>query len=69
MNTTYIRMENIPDALMSEDFGPFEYAQLTYSELRVSPDGESFAFYRNGYWYLVNDETATPYTDVVIWGE
>lgn len=65
---TFIRFEHIPEGRMSEDLGPVEWVQLTYDELRVSPDGESYAIYHDGYWWPVN-EPEVPYTDVVIWGK
>lgn len=33
--------------------GPYEWVQLTYSELRVAPDGETIAHYDGSYWRVV----------------
>lgn len=36
-------------------FGPYEYVQLTYEEIRVSPDGAPLAHISGGVW-LLSDE-------------
>ena len=64
------RFENGRTDQWSEDFGPFEFVQLTYEDLRVGPDGESFATMNgNAEWTIDQDESGTVYSDVIIWSE
>lgn len=67
---TYFRFEIGQEDRWSEVYGPYEFVQLTYGSLRISPDGEDFAFLSNkdGYWHILT-ELETYYSDVVIWGE
>lgn len=64
-----IRLENVPDCIWSDEYGPFEFVQITYDVLRVaeqSKDAEDLAFYHKGLWHLCSDLTGQKYTDVVI---
>jgi hypothetical protein len=36
----------------SQEFGPYEFAQLTYEGLRIGPDGAWLANYVDGFWRL-----------------
>jgi hypothetical protein len=62
---TYVRFEHVPEGRMTDDLGPFEWVQLTYNELRVSPDGGEFAVFAFGHW---RPKDGGIYTDIVIWG-
>lgn len=69
---TFIRLENYPDDRQSKEYGPFEYAQLTYDVLRVD-DGETFAEYTANhrsqprYWYLPDSDE--PWSDIIIYAK
>lgn len=51
---------------VSEYFGPYEWVQLTYKGLRVSPDGDHLAVYNTtgGYWSLLLDGSL--WSDVIV---
>ena len=59
----------------SQEFGPFEFAQLTYEGLRVGPDGDWIANYVDGFWRLTDESVKTispeeliqEWSDVVIY--
>jgi hypothetical protein len=54
-----------PDAVM---VGPFEFAQLTYTTLRVGPDGDWAAALVNGLWRIfdeVGNAAFAPYAGMV----
>lgn len=64
-----VRFEDVPTTKWSAEFGPFEFVQLTYNELRVAltgKDAHEFAVFRNGYWTINDDPKMHAYTDVVI---
>lgn len=52
----YIRFERGRDDVTGPVFGPFEWVQQTYRELRSSPDGEPFAYWNEkaGEWFILN---------------
>jgi hypothetical protein len=64
-----VRFERSADGLGPDDneatFGPFEWVQLTYGSLRISPDGEDLAAMRDGAWHIEWHDS--PYSDVVIY--
>jgi hypothetical protein len=45
MRDVMLRFECGVEDRVSEPFGPFPFAQLTYDALRVGPDGEIFAVF------------------------
>lgn len=56
----YIRLENVPQDKQSNEFGPFEYAQLTYQELHVD-GGIALAFLDlegQGCWRILDVDLA-----------
>lgn len=74
-----IRFEHVPQGKMSAEFGPFEFVQLTYESLRLSPNGAFFAEYdvNENHWTITNADNAVSvtahdvaqtWTDVVIFG-
>lgn len=44
--------------------GPFDFVQLTYTALRVGPDGDEVADNRDGRWVLLEDGSS--WSDVVV---
>lgn len=56
------------DEVDGPKFGPFEWVQLTYEGLRVSPDGEHIAYYADGEWVIAVEwaESEETYSDIVI---
>ena len=62
-----IRFECGLEDRWSPDYGPFDYAQITYDTLRVGPDGADFAFYdpEKGEW--TQGDSSEWYSDIVIW--
>lgn len=70
----YFRLECGREDRMSEPIGPFDdFLQLTYTDLRVGPDGKEVAhFGRDGDWHLKDKEFGDPgerWSDIVIWAE
>lgn len=58
-----IDQEDFPDRA----FGPYEWVQLTYGMLRVSPDGEVLAFIKEGDWYIAGEwADDVMYSDIAI---
>lgn len=45
--------------------GPYEYVELTYDSLRVSPNGDWLGQIENGDWYI-NDHDE-PFSDICIY--
>lgn len=67
-NQVMIRFECGSEDRVSKEYGPFEFAQLTYNGLRVGPNGEDFAVYdREADVWLPESEPLTWYSDAVIW--
>ena len=80
---TYIRFERGRDGITGPTFGPFDWVQMTYETLRVSPDGKPLATFLNhkGDWLFdyiigsdlekmvvsVTDEDQR-YSDIIIYG-
>lgn len=59
----------------SDYFGPFDYVQLTGSELSVGPDGEVVAVLHDGWWVVCEHTAQLPqelhgsrWSDVIIFG-
>lgn len=49
----YVRFERGRDGIVGPTFGPFPFAQVTYSTLRVGPDGDDLAYLNDdGDWEL-----------------
>lgn len=46
------RNESHPQGQAHAELGPFEWIQVTYNTLRISPDGQEIAVYVDGYWIL-----------------
>ena len=72
MAQIYVRFEcGREERMMEKGLGPFEFVQMTYDELRISPNGDPFAYFgKDGDWHLV-DETISnePWSDFVIYSE
>lgn len=49
---TYIRFERSRDDLPWLTLGPFDYVQLTYDTIRISPEGDHLATF-NGDWEIL----------------
>lgn len=51
---TYFHMENGAEDRFSLTYGPFEFVQLTYGELRIGPNGDPVGFrsHVDGFWHL-----------------
>lgn len=64
MRNVEVRFECARKERVGPTLGPFEWVQLTYELLRVSPDGEELAHYADEGWRLGDDDTA--YSDVII---
>jgi hypothetical protein len=47
--------------------GPFEYVEITYDLLRVSPDGDTIGGFRDGFWWLDGD--SIPFSDLDVFAE
>jgi hypothetical protein len=56
---TMIRFERGQYDKWSQEFGPFEFVQLTYEGLRIAPDGDWLANYTEGFWRLTNEAVKT----------
>lgn len=62
----YLRFECGQEDRTSPEYGPFPFVQLTYDEVRVGPDGDSFAsFSTEGEWRTLQDPDW--YSDVMIY--
>lgn len=49
----------------SKLYGPYEFCQITYPDIRVGENGDEFiGCYDNGEWY--ENETKQRYSDVII---
>lgn len=66
LENVMVRFECGKEDRWSREYGPFDFVQLTYMELRVGPDGDPFAYYRvgEGMWVLLGEDVM--YSDVVI---
>jgi hypothetical protein len=49
------------------EVGPFEYVEITYDLLRVSPDGDTIGGFRDGFWWLDGD--SIPFSDLDVFAE
>lgn len=67
MKDFMIRFEHGQEDRISKEYGPFPFVQLTYGELRTGPEGDPFAYYLEGAWFLIDNEDKDPYTDVIIY--
>lgn len=66
MTSVMIRFEYGQEDRLSEDFGPFPFAQLTYESVRVGEDGDEWlAQYADGLWHCERD--GKTYSDIVIY--
>lgn len=63
---TYVKFEYGQEDRWSEVYGPFPFVQLTYSSLRVGPEGEDFAGYHDGLWQAPDGKD---YSDVIIYAD
>ena len=56
----------IDESIGGRNEGPYEFVQVTYDQIRVSPDGDAIAFMSpsSRLWYVFGD--VNPYTDVTI---
>lgn len=67
MKNVYVRFENGVEDRIGDDLGPFEWAQITYSGLRIDQDGDWLALQdKDGYWYLV-DRPWELWSDIIIY--
>lgn len=75
---TMVRFESSKDDASSKAYGPFPFVQLTYTELRVGPDGDVFASIddEEHLWHIetsgenlaaIPHEDRRPWSDVVIY--
>lgn len=63
----YIRFEDCHTDRIGDELGPFEFAQITYNELKVGPDGDVLAFQdEEGYWRLV-EAPYDSWPDIIIY--
>lgn len=68
-NSKHIILRNFCTKINERIIGPYEWIQLTYDTLRVSPDGEEIMKYCSesdslSGWYLYQDKSF--WTDVII---
>lgn len=63
----HVEFRDMIDGERSVTDGPFDYVQLTYHQIRVSPEGDMIGYYdpETRDWWRVNDESGR-YTDIVI---
>lgn len=74
-NGIKVRFERGQQDKQSQEFGPFEFVQLTYEGLRIAPDGEWLANYTDGFWRLTDesvksisaDDLQQEWSDVIIY--
>lgn len=70
MAKVFVRFERGRDDVIGPTYGPYDFVQVTYTELRTSPDGEALATYDNGDWNLVDAERdETVFSDFIIYSE
>lgn len=70
-----VQFERGQEDKWSQEFGPFEFVQLTYEGLRISPNGDWLANYIDGFWKLTDvtiktvtlDELTQDWSDVIIY--
>jgi hypothetical protein len=69
MAGTMIRFECGQEDRISDEFGPFDFVQLTYNTLRVSPNGDELAHYADtpNEWRLWEHADQNWYSDVIIY--
>ena len=62
-----VQFRNVPGNYESQKFGPYEWVQLTYTDLHVGEWAPFAVFGADGYWRIVaRDLDHRRYTDVVI---
>lgn len=47
--------------------GPFEYVELAYDLLRVSPEGDGIGYFSKGGWWLRDD--GHPFSELSVWAD
>ena len=63
----YVNFSHATDeSIDGRNEGPYDFVQVTYDQIRVSPDGAAIAFmsHSSKLWYFFGD--GNPYTDVTI---
>ena len=70
---TWVRFERGRDDIIGPTFGPYDYVQLTYGTLRISPNGDDLAVKYNGDWHVIPEHqpeegSGRHYSDVIIYG-
>ena len=77
--TVKVHFSRPRDEAEGPTLGPFPWVQITYTELRVGPDGETLAMLDAGDWHLAvrsggsawkeigPDLAAEPWSDIVIY--
>ena len=77
----FFRPETGCEDRMGSTYGPFEFVQLTYGELRIGPNGDPVMFFADGMWLFVpsNSQQITfkprkkdikqEWSDIVIWAK
>lgn len=64
-----ILFETPSEDRVSPLYGPYPFAQITYTSLRVGPDGDDLALFdpEGDVWHLVDDPERKAWTDAVIY--
>lgn len=66
----FVRFERGRDEVTGPTFGPFEWFQQTYQDLRVSPDGDPLAEWNEkaGEWFIIKGEHEGEfYSDFIVY--
>lgn len=70
----YFRPECGREGRMGNVYGPYEFLQITYTNLRISPDGDfAMTFETDGDWHFDAEFPATEadrslaWSDIVLW--
>jgi hypothetical protein len=64
-----VQLVNVPEGRETEVYGPYDFVQMTYGDLRVLEHGDDetlfLAHMRKGRW-VMNNNSEKEFTDVVI---
>lgn len=70
MDITFVRFECPYQDIISSEYGPYEFVQITKDELIVGHNAEltdTLACYKNGYWHVF-DIPNKKFNNIVIFG-